>query len=374
MIQAHGGNIDQLLEELQITPREIVDFSANINPLGMPTEFKQAILEQMDSVERYPDYSYKLLRKRLATHYQISENCLSVTNGAEEAIRTVMTLLPETIIMLQPTFSEYEKAAISRNKTVIHLDLSEVQNFRVQLDDLLQWIDALDLKVSGQSYFKAALFLCNPNNPTGVIYTKSEIEALAEALAQRQIVLIMDESFMDFVSQRESYSVMNSEKKMPNVILIQSLTKFYAIPGLRLGMIVFPDESFKLKFDRILGTWTVNTFAMICGQLVGQLGAYSLETREYYLQEQAKLVEFLRKQPGIKVYQPAVNFIFFYTTINNLLIKLLHKGIAIRSCENFKALESGYYRIAVRTSEENQRLIERMTEVIAEEFVDGKMG
>ncbi|SEQ00614.1 L-threonine O-3-phosphate decarboxylase [Ignavigranum ruoffiae] len=369
-MQTHGGNTSLLLEELGLNICEVIDFSANINPLGMPNQFKQTIINHIDDLERYPDYTYRELKKAIANKYLINPELLSVTNGAEEAIRVIMDILPKNIIIISPTFSEYELCANARHKRITHYVLKPQKDFELEVSSFKAFVKNFCASKRDPNNYQAAVFLCNPNNPTGNLLSTKKIEEILQFLKQKNILLILDESFMDFVPDSVSHSMLGRQKAYPNLIVIKSFTKFYAIPGLRLGMISLPSKSMNLKLEDLLGSWNINSMADLCGQRLNDLQEYEIKTLKYYLKEKTRLNEVLSKEERIRVYPANANFILFKTDIENLLMKFLHKNIVIRSCKNYLGLNSQYYRIAIRTKKENDIFIKKLKEILAEELAD----
>lgn len=365
-MQKHGGNLTQLKADLGLPDRSYHDFSANINPYGLPEVFRDLIQTQVDQVMHYPDFTYTALRKALAAYYKVDCDLVVVGNGAEALIHQVMPLLPEQIVLVHPTFSEYGRAAHLYHKEICTYFLPADRYFGLEVEDLLAFVGhqegfgtspSLASKTAHKSPYRGAVFLCQPNNPTGRLYSRTSMEALADGLMQLDYYLVLDESFMDFVADPAEHTMLDRVGNHPNVIIIQSLTKFYAIPGLRLGWGLVNNPQLKAALEARLGVWPINTFADECGQAIGELDAYRSASRIYLEREKRRLKTALASYPALRLYSTATNFLFLQSGHPHFFEALLHQGIVIRSCNNFPGLDRTYFRLAVRRHEENTALI-----------------
>ncbi|UUX33343.1 pyridoxal phosphate-dependent aminotransferase [Fundicoccus culcitae] len=366
--QKHGGNLKKIQRDLKLTNSNLIDFSANINPLGMPELFKHIIIENLAEIEKYPDYTYSDLKLALSNLYNFNEKSIIIGNGAEELIHQMMSILPQNIVIIEPTFSEYRKAAQNHNKNILTYILNENDHFIFSEDSFFNFINCQSFvhKEQGVDGYQGAVFLCNPNNPTGQFINKKKIESLAKFLQERNILLILDESFIEFMNNSEVHSMLG-EIKYNNLMIIRSLTKFYAIPGLRLGFCKISDHKLKDDFERLQSTWNINTFAVLCGESINQLNDYRIESINYYQKGKIKLQRSLEKYNELQIYPSYVNFFLIKCSKINLYEALLSHGIIIRSCSNFIGLDNSYSRIAVRTTSEIEKLINCM-EVIMKNY------
>jgi threonine-phosphate decarboxylase len=268
---------------------------------------------------------------------------------------------PKQGVLLQPTFSEFKDALSNANVEVVEI-VNDDGNFPLINTNLSSLKNIED----------GMVFLCNPNNPTGQLTLKKDILELVKGNPSRLIVV--DEAFMDFVDDDEKYSVIKEAPLIDNLIVVRSLTKFYGFPGLRLGYLV-ANKSNVNKLMQFKEPWTVNTFAQIAGQVAINDVEFAVNTRQYVSCEKVFLYDGLTSIKGIQPLQPSVNFILVKidnaeitsSGIQDLLIK---DNIIIRDCSNFIGLSDKYFRVAVRTREENQELLRAlnliMNDVIAE--------
>ena len=349
MLNGHGGNINQICSKYGLNPDEIIDFSASINPLGCPEGVRKAISERFADIKNYPDSECTSLRKAIANKVYCNESNIIIGNGSNELFYLIpRALKPKQGILLQPTFSEFKDALCNANVEIVEI-VNDSGRFPIINKDIRRL----------KNIKEGMVFLCNPNNPTGQLTLKEEILELVKDNTNRLIVV--DEAFMDFVDEDEKYSAIKEAPLMDNLIVVRSLTKFYGFPGLRLGYLV-ANESTVNKLMQFKEPWTVNTFAQIAGQVAINDVEFASNTREYMSGEKAFLYEGLSKINGIRPFQPSVNFILVRidnveitsSEIQDLLIK---DNIFIRDCSNFIGLSEKYFRVAVKTRDENQKLL-----------------
>lgn len=349
MLNEHGGNINQLCNKYGLNPDEIIDFSASINPLGCPDGVQKIIIERFDDIKNYPDSECTRLKKAIADKVSCNNSNIILGNGSNELFYLIpRAMKPKQGVLLQPTFSEFKDVLSNANAEVVEI-VNDDGNFpliNTSLSTLMNIEDGM-------------VFLCNPNNPTGQLTLKSDILELVKGNPDRLIVV--DEAFMDFVDDDEKYSVIKEAPFIDNLIVVRSLTKFYGFPGLRLGYLV-ANESNVNKLMQFKEPWTVNTFAQIAGHVAINDVEFAVNTRQYVSGEKAFLYDGLADIKSIRPFQPSVNFILIKihnaeitsSGIQKLLIK---DNIIIRDCSNFIGLSDKYFRVAVKTREENQKLL-----------------
>jgi L-threonine-O-3-phosphate decarboxylase len=348
----HGGNAKEISRKNKIEYDKILDFSANINPLGMPTSVKKAIIEGLDEVEKYPDITYFELKCAIGEFENINKENLILGNGAAEVLFNVVRGIdPKNTLILAPTFSEYEEATKAINGTIIYYKLKEENNFYIQ-ENILDYINSeLDL-----------IFICNPNNPTGVITSKDLLVKILIKAKKNNVIVLIDESFLDFIEV--NLSMISYTNEYENLIIIKSLTKFFALPGIRIGYGICSNASLKEKLEKISPAWNINILAEIATKTGLKDETYIRETLKFIKSEKKYLYNELKEIKQLKVYEPSANFILLKTLIKiNLKNELLKNNILIRSCSNYEGLDNSYYRIAVRNHKENSKLIENIRNV-----------
>ena len=348
----HGGNAKEIGRENKIEYDKILDFSANINPLGIPNSVKRAIIDGLNEVEKYPDITYFELKCSIGEFENVNKENLILGNGAAEVLFNVVRgINPKNTLILAPTFSEYEEATKAINGNIIYYKLKEKNNFCIQ-EDILDYINSdLDL-----------IFICNPNNPTGTITEKDLLKKILIKADKNNVMVLIDESFLDFIE--ENLSMISYINEYKNLIIIKSLTKFFAIPGLRIGYGICSNASLKYNIEKISPAWNINILAEIATKTAIKDINYIKESIKFIKDEKEYLYNELKEINGLKVYEPNVNFVFFKTIIKmNLKNELLKNNILIRSCSNYEGLDNSYYRIAVRSHEENSKLIKNIRNI-----------
>ena len=337
----HGGDIYS---------RQIAyDFSANINPLGLPGGVRKALLSHVDDCVHYPDVSAARLRTAIAEQEGIRAEQVVCGNGAADLIyRIVWTLKPQKALLPAPTFSEYERALRSVGCDVGFHMLREEEEFALR-EDFLDKIDGNDM-----------IFLCNPNNPTGRTIPERLLRQIAARCRESGCVLVVDACFWDFVGNGSSAGEKTGLGK--NIMVLKAFTKFYAMPGLRLGYVLCGDEALAERIRGCGQCWAVSVPAQVAGMAALKETEYVEATLKLIPKEREYLFNALNGL-GMKVYPSEANFQLFRCDrpLDRMLLK---EGIAIRSCENYEGLEYGFFRIAVRSHDENEALIRAIERVL----------
>ena len=353
---AHGGNLAEVRERYALGDQPLLDFSANINPLGMPESVRSAILSSIASLLHYPDTECRRLRQKLAERHRVGTENVIVGNGSTELMFLVArALAPKDACVIDPTFTEYRHAAEHTGAKCVSLSASACYSFRVTGDLLGRAAESARM-----------VFVCNPNNPTGAVVPGAEI--LAAASGFPHTVFVMDEAFCNFLPNEAEVSVASEAATTRNLIVLRSLTKFYAIPGLRLGYLVAHEGNVR-KMLRMKEPWTVNALAEAAGCAALDDSEFARRTLECVSLWKTQLSEALREIRGLQSFPPSVNFILARITKDHVCVEalqrqLLTRGIMIRNCSNFPGLDPTYFRVAVRSPKENARLIEALRETM----------
>lgn len=337
-IHTHGGDVYRY--------PDVLDFSANCNPFGMPEGVKKAAAEAVRKAEYYPDVQCERLRKALEEAEGVPYRQIICGNGAADLIfGLVLAKKPEKALLLAPSFAEYEQALDSVGCEVRHFVLKEEENF-VPGEQLLEQItEDLDM-----------MFFCNPNNPTGVVSDVEFIKKIAEKCKEKKVFLVVDECFTDFLEIPENYTMKPYLKEFPEMLLVKAFTKKYAMAGLRLGYGLCESREIHEKMKAVMQPWNVSVVAQEAGIAALKETEYAEETLKKIRQERIFLLEEMKKA-GFKVYGSQANYIFFKGP-ENFWETCLKLGVNIRDCSNYEGLSQGFYRIAVRTREENEKLIQ----------------
>jgi threonine-phosphate decarboxylase len=326
-----------------------LDFSANINPFGMPEPVREAALRSIDAAVAYPDPYCRSLKTALAEKKGLDPDSLLFGNGAAELIFQFAASLPKgkKARIVCPAFSEYETALQAAGIPAEPLFLSAEKDF-VPDEDLLR----ADPKSC------SALFVCTPNNPTGQMLPPG----LLEALAARYPAVLCDLSFLELSDHPGQYDIPALSARHPNIVFLFSFTKSYAVPGLRLGYAVCRDRARLKKMSEASPCWNVSVPAQAAGLAALDCEDWLKDCAARIRRERERLKTEL-SACGLKVLNSEANFLFFHSE-KPLAAALAAKNILIRDCSNFRGLKEGYYRAAVRTRPENDRLAAAIREVL----------
>ncbi len=353
----HGGDLAYYAEKYQIAREELVDFSANINPLGPPAEIFDIIKESFDLIKDYPQPNSKRLLELAQEKFGIDSKKIIFGNGASELLFLLMNhLRPKKVFIPRPTFSEYERAARAVEASINWIDLKED----------FQKIDKSFIKnlASGD-----VVFICNPNNPTASSFTREDILDILNDLRKKKAYLFLDESFVDFLDSGKDASLRGELAKYENLFILYSLTKIYSIPGLRLGLMFGPEEIIA-KLYEAKDPWNLNIFAQKAGEYLLKNESFIEETSRYFYQERKRVFEEFKKISSLKTFEPRANFIFFEILndkkVEDLQEFLIKEKIMIRDCSNYPGLSDKHFRTAIKSKEENNLLLKNIKDFFAE--------
>ncbi|MEW6620552.1 MAG: threonine-phosphate decarboxylase CobD [bacterium] len=344
---SHGGNIYRF-------GKDVIDFSANINPCGFSSQVKKTIYKNLDKIIHYPDTEAKITTQKIARFWQIKEDNILVGNGSVELIYLIaLTYKPKTAIIPQPTFCEYERALKTVNSNIRFDQLQEKEGFRLNLSSLSE---------------AEILFVCNPNNPTGNLVLKNRQQI--EKLTINKLVVV-DESFMDFLADEKKHTLIYEAVKSRQIIVLRTFTKFFGIPGLRIGYLVaHPETVSTLKEYQM--PWNTNLLAQLATEVILDDSAFIKKTYQLIEKEREFLFNELTKIKGLFPYPSVTNFLLIRiekdsVTSSNLVNDLIKKGILVRDCSNFRYLDNKYIRCAIREHKDNIKLIEALKEIFPNE-------
>ncbi|CAM3265148.1 threonine-phosphate decarboxylase CobD [Vagococcus fessus] len=357
----HGGNREEIADYLGINKSDLIDFSANINPLGLSENLLNVLKKNITELQHYPDIKYRKLKKAIANYHGVSSSYVFPGNGEAEVIYLLAQVLrPRHVLLLAPTFSEYEKAFNLVGSRFSYFYLNEEEGFEINPINFFEFLD-------NNSQIDC-ICLCNPNNPTGKVISKKLLTQLLGRCSVDNISLILDEAFIDFLPNTSDFTMIDELTNSDNLYILRSLTKFYAIPGLRLGYLLTHNVNTLQKMALYKIPWSINILADVIGQNILFDESFQIQTHNFINTERQRLQNELEKFHQIKVYSSSANYLLLKVTdISEFRNKLLNKRILIRSCSNYRGLTSNYYRVAVKSVEDNQYLIEAITEVCRNE-------
>ena len=349
----HGGNIyeEQTAELCKRNGAGILDFSANINPLGMPGSVRQAVIRALEDAVHYPDPLCRKLKRALGEEYGLPEACFICGNGGADLIyRLAYAKRPGRALLTAPTFAEYEEALKQVGTECIFHELRG--DLKVRCDILEQ----MDLCVD-------VLFLCNPNNPTGLLIDSDLLLRILEKAMRRGILLVLDECFLDFTGQEER-SLISHIKETEHLFVLKSFTKMYAMPGLRLGYGISGNRELLTRMEAAGQCWGVSVPASEAG--IAALGEKEYRQKAIRLvREERMYLKAELEAAGMQVWDGQADYLFFrFPGVCDLYERLLPYGILIRRCGNYRGLGEDYYRVAVKDHGANRRLMEVIRKVV----------
>jgi threonine-phosphate decarboxylase len=357
MNKTHGGNIWKIAKENRLRFEDIIDFSASINPLGISPKAEAAINNAVSILEHYPEPGAEAIIHEMASFHNLSAENILAGNGSSQFIYLIPQVFkPQKVLLVEPCFSEYRSSLA--NSCAINSFICREE------DDFLPDIDKLFAEIKNGYDI---IYLGNPANPAGAIINKKTILDIAAKCKKYKTTLIVDEAFIDFV---EEDSVKREAVLFNNLIVMRSMTKFFAMPGLRLGYIIANDEIIS-EFKDIMPPWSVNTLAILAG--IESLGDkdYIRRTREWLASDMPYLMEGLKAVPYIKTYPTKANYMLVKIPFNDMTAtdirkQLLKEGILIRDCSDFIGLDNSFFRVAGRKKEDNRLLIDCINSMVAQ--------
>lgn len=350
MALIHGGDWAGYQEEYGELP---LDFSANLSPLGLPEGVKRAIIAALDQADRYPDPLCRDLCRKLAERHKVRAEHILCGNGAADLLfRLALARRPETALITAPAFAEYRRALTLAGCEVKHFFLSPENDFQVTERILGEIGPGLEL-----------LILCEPNNPTGRTTPRPLLRDILLACEENGTLMVVDECFNDLLDRPERHTLEGEAASHRNLLVLKAFTKRYAMAGVRLGYALCGDPEL-LEAMRVAGQpWAVSSLAQAAGMA-------ALEERDYeerlhtLLREQRPRLKKGLERLGCAVTPGEANYLMFYHKNRELVPKLRQKGILLRDCGNYAGLSPGYYRTAVRTGAENDKLLRTLQEVL----------
>ncbi len=356
----HGGGVWDVAEEFQVQSGHILDFSSNINPLGPSSKALEAIKSSLWRIPFYPESNSNKLRDAIAQFIGgIKRENVIVGNGSCELIHLFAEVFIKRgmgALIPVPTFSEYERAVKKMGgKTRF---LGPAKDFIIHTEDLL---DKVDSKTQ-------VLFLCNPNNPTSVMVTQNDIVKLVQEALTKDIVVFVDEDFIEFVDKQKRFSLASEVETYPNLFILRSFTKVFGLTGLRVGYGIACKDMINLLF-RVKPPWNVNCLAQAAAVATLEDLEHLKRTEKLIGEGKKFLLRELNRIDGFRVFPADANFIFIDIrqsgfTASRLREKMLAHNILIRDCSSFRSLDEYYIRIAIRTRWENDRLLEAVRKVV----------
>ncbi|MEO1509864.1 MAG: threonine-phosphate decarboxylase CobD [Cyanobacteria bacterium J06633_23] len=338
----HGGNRNWAAQIANCKPEEILDFSASINPLGPPQSVLMALTEHLQNLTAYPDPSYTQLRSALSAFHNLPMDWILPGNGAAELLTWVGRELAqlEATYLATPAFADYQRSLNAFNAKVIPMPMD---------------LETVPSKATITASANCGLLLNNPHNPMGTLTRRDDLIPYLEQFA----LVVVDEAFMDFLSPDQQQSLLEVILDCPNLIVLRSLTKFYSLPGLRLGYAVGHPDHLK-RWQQWRDPWPVNTLAEVAAIAALKDRPFQQKTWNWLPFSRNALIAGFQKLPGLVPLPGAANFLLVKTDVPSTQLQrdlLKSHQILIRDCLSFPELGENYFRVAVRLPEENNQLL-----------------
>lgn len=359
----HGSDIEKICSYYHLDKETIVNFGANVNPLGLSRQAKAAIASHLDLLSSYPDREYTSLRGTISEYCGIPADFILPGNGSSELISLLIEeRAPKHTLILGPTYSEYSRELSFSGSTQEYYHLREDRNFELDTEDLCGALES-----SGCDF----LILCNPNNPTSSAVMQDDLRRLIGFCADRGIFVMIDETYVEFAPDVNAVTAVPLTKDFSNLMVLRGVSKFFAAPGLRLGYAVSGNLGFLKKMREKQIPWSLNSIGAFAGELMFKDTKYIEETRSLILSERDRMYRLLSEMPGCTAYTPYANFILVRIrkdglTSFDVFEKCIKRGLMIRDCSSFQCLDGEFIRFCIMMPEDNTKLLDVLRSVLTD--------
>lgn len=349
MLPSHGANPHKLFQQFGMPqPEQIIDLSENVNVAGMPQSIKDSWTNYVQVIERYPDPQGEPFLSAVADQHQVSKECVLVGNGAAELFTFLATFLArKQVILVHPTFSEYEAT----------LSVHEAQLIHIEVEDICTWSLPME-KIQIEMQQAQAIYICTPNNPTGVLPPQEQLQTIMKWGEQFDCYVILDEAFMDWIEPEPT--MIPFSKQLPHTIIVRSMTKMYGLAGIRLGYLIAQPMMVR-KLASYAAHWHINGLATTIGTQCLQEEKYRKQTIAFATDQREKWRQYLEDK-GCLVANSQTNYLCFQLPnpqdTQHFYRHFLEKGIVFRHTENYRVLQGEWLRMGLKTAEE-MAIVER---------------
>ena len=351
-MNSHGANVFEIAKNEGIEIKDIKDFSSNINPLGPSKKALDELKNNLNLLSSYPDVDYVDLKKSISTYADCKSENIVLGLGSTEILKDAINFFaPKISMILSPCYSEYERELKKISSKIIEYNLEEKNNFKINLDEIIKIINEKKVEF---------LIFANPNNPTGTILKSQEIEKI---LNETDTKILVDETYVEFTDMKV-YSSSKLIDFYENLFVVRGTSKFFALPGIRLGYGLSSNDKLLKFFKEKEILWQINSVAEICGKVMFSDKEYIekvynfIKTRREYFYEEVSKIE------NLKAYESYGNFILVKIlkglNSKNLREKLMKKGLVIRDCQTFRNLDDSYFRFCLLDDDANKKLLENL--------------
>lgn len=352
----HGSDIEKICEYYHLKKEDIINFGANVNPLGLSEHVKASIAGHLELLSSYPDREYTSLRDTISAYCQIPAGYILPGNGSSELISLLIeTLSPKHTLILGPTYSEYSRELSFSGSTQEYYHLREEENFHLDVDDLCRTLkDGYDF-----------LILCNPNNPTSSAILREDMERLLVFCSENNIFVMIDETYVEFSPDISAVTAVPFTRKYSNLMVLRGVSKFFAAPGIRFGYGITGNAEFLRKMKEKQIPWSLNSIGAFAGEEMFKDQEYISRTRELILPERERMYRAVSQMPGYKTYEPYANFLLVKITKDGITSydvfeRCIKAGLMIRDCSSFQCLDGEFIRFCIMMPEANTRLLHEL--------------
>lgn len=363
LIHQHGGDLDAIQRRYQIPREEILDFSGNINPLGFPVAVKKNLAAHLDLVSTYPDKKYTALREAIAAYTGARMEHIVVGNGSTELISTfIQTIGAKKTLILGPAYSEYEREAKLCGSDFSYFPLKEEDAFSVNLEELLQALTPdIDMFI-----------VCNPNNPTGSVITREQMEKIMIHCKENRTAVMVDETYIEFSDDLENICSIPLVNEFDGLFVIRGISKFFAAPGLRLGYGISSNTAFLNQLITNQDPWSVNILAAYGGEQLFRETEFIQQSKQFISSERKYILGELSSWKNLKPYPSSANFILMKLLrdrirASEIFEALIVKKILIRDASSFTFLDDSFLRFCFLKKEDNRLLLKELKRLVEDE-------
>ena len=360
MSNLHGGNIQGISRKFNINESEIIDFSGNINPLGVPDSAKQTIIRNIDSISTYPDIQYLSLKEKISQYTGSKAEHILVGNGTSELISSFIKIIsPKKAVVLSPAYSEYEREIILHGGEVIRVAYVE-REYDFQLDlELL--FEKLNDEVS-------LLIICNPNNPTGSPIYINELKKILDHCTTKNIFVMVDETYVEFSLAYEDISSAGLVQEYDNLFTIRGISKFFACPGIRLGYAMCRNENIINQITEKRDPWSINILAVFAGEAMFSDINFIEKSKKLIFSERQRIIDNLSSISTLKIFKTHANFILVKIlddriNATKVFDQLIANKMVIRNASTFPFLDESFFRFCVLSPLHNDMLIDELKRI-----------
>ncbi len=358
----HGSDIEKIASIYNIQMSDVINYSANVNPLGLSPTLVEALAQNVSVIETYPDRDYTDLRQHLSAYAGTDIEHVIVGNGSTELIALfIQSTKPEKALIIGPTYSEYEREITLNGGMAVYFPLDELHDFSLDLDALNEALsEHIDI-----------LIICNPNNPTSTTISTVLMEKIVSMCHEKAIDVMIDETYIEFTDDMPRYSASSLIDTYDNLFIIRGVSKFFAAPGLRLGYGLCGNTRLLAHMNHVKFPWTINSIASYAGEVMFADEAYMSRTKNLIIEERERIYHIMTSWKSVHVYKPTANFMLVKLlrddiSAHDIFEYLIKQNMMIRNASSFKFLDDRFFRFCFMKPEDNNRLIKGLKDFLSE--------